>query len=73
MAAAVQLRHSLLAGPVQVPHEASHGSHTLLALAYFPAGVQEARQLPGSSKNGQFVGQFEHSPLPGPWHVAQLS
>ena len=42
----LHVMHSVLVGPLQVPHEASQGSHTPLLLAYLPTGVHAARQLP---------------------------
>jgi len=80
VAVLVQLRQSELVGPVHVPHDASHASQTLLALAYLPAVVQEARQLPGRSKKGVADAQFVHSLADGPvqveqleWHATQVS
>ena len=54
----VQLRHSVLAGPLQVPHAASHGSHTLFVSAHLPAGVQDARHEPGGSEKGVAAAQL---------------
>lgn len=71
--ALVQLRQFELPGPVHVPHEEWQGSHTLLALAYFPAVVHEARQLPGGSKNGVAEAQEVHSLAAGPVQMAQLA
>ena len=65
-------RQLLVAGPLHVVHEPSHGSQTDDALAYLPTGVHEARHEPGSLKNGWVVPHPVHSPEPGPWHVAQL-
>ena len=62
----------MLAAPLHVPQAASHATQTLLVLAYLPTGVQEARQLPGSSKKGVAVAQFTQSVSSGPEHVAQL-
>lgn len=42
----LHVMHSVLAGPLHVPQELSHGSHTPLLLACLPMGVHEARQLP---------------------------
>ena len=68
----VQLRHSKLEGPVQVPHEASQARQTLLAFVYFPAVVHEARQLPGGSKNGVDDAHCVHSDAVGPEQRLQL-
>ena len=67
----LQLMHSVLAGPVQVPHVMSHGAHTPLLLAYLPTGVHEARHLP-LSKNGVAAAQDVQSSPVGPEHNSQL-
>ena len=42
----LQLMHSELAGPLQVPHVESQLLQTKLLLAYLPTGVHEARHVP---------------------------
>jgi hypothetical protein len=69
----VQLRHSVLLGPLHVPHEPSHASHTPLPFAHFPVGVHEARQLPGGSKKGVTEAHVLHSVAAAPKHVEQLA
>jgi hypothetical protein len=72
--ALVQLRHWLAAGPLQVVHEASHGSHTPDALACMPAGVHEARHEPcWGLKKGELVAQLVQWVACGPLQMAQLA
>ena len=40
----LHVTHSADDGPLQVPHEASHGSHTPQLAAYLPTGVQSEGQ-----------------------------
>lgn len=76
----VQLTQSVLEGPLHVPHAPSHGTHTLLLLAYLATGVHEARHEPGASKNGYDEAHVVHSVDEGPehvphdvWHVVHVS
>lgn len=52
VASEVHERQSVLAAPLHVPHDASHGSHMLLEFENLPTGVHEARHEPGASRNG---------------------
>ena len=71
--ALVQLRQSVLDAPLQVPHDASQATQTLLLLAYLATGVHDARQLPGWLKNGVADAQVKQSAAVGPEQVAQFS
>ena len=71
VAAPLQLRQSLLLGPVQLPHDVSHAAHEL-PLAYLPNGVHEARQTPASRK-GCVGAHMTQSAAAGPEHVWQLA
>ena len=71
VAALEQDKHSLLVGPLQVPHELSQETQTLDALAYFPVGVQSPMHVPASGLEKGCVEAHEvHSASEGPEHVA---
>ena len=60
-----------LDAPLHVPHDASQAWQLLLASAYIPAGVHDARhELVEASKNGCAVAQDVHSVDAGPVQVA---
>lgn len=80
----VQLAHSELVAPVQVPHKASHGWQMLLLSANLATGRQEARHVPappsGPSKKGCDEAHVVHWSSDGPehvlhdaWHATHLS
>lgn len=74
----LQLMHSVLAGPLHVPHEGSQLSHMPLALAYLPTGAHEDMQAPvlpepSKLKNGVAAAQEVQSVADGPEHTAQVA
>ena len=81
VAVAVQLRHWLAEGPLQVPHAPSHGAQTDEPLAYLPSAVHDARHVPASGlKKGKAAAHDVQSAAAGPvqvahdeWHRAHVS